>query len=73
MVDAYKTIPSVQSDLCLQGIFWLGKYFIELNKVFGSKKAVSAFDRLNNILVTVAAVVAGLPPHSNTELWTTSQ
>jgi len=62
MVDAYKTIPSAQSDLRLQGFSWLGKYFIELKKVFGSKEAVSAFDRLNNTLVTVAASAAGLHP-----------
>jgi hypothetical protein len=62
MVDAYKTIPSAQADLRLQGFSWLGKYFIELKKVFGSKEAVSAFDRLNNTLVTVAAMAAGLHP-----------
>jgi len=61
MVDAYKTIPSAQSDLRLQGFFWLGKFFIELKKVFGSKEAVSAYDRLNNTLVSVAAAAAGLP------------
>jgi hypothetical protein len=62
MVDAYKTIPSAQSDLRLQSFSWLGKYFIELKKVFGSKEAVSAFDRLNNTLVSIAAVSSGLPP-----------
>jgi hypothetical protein len=61
MVDAYKTIPAAQSDLRLQGFSWLGKYFIELKKVFGSKEAVSAFDRLNNTLVTIAALSAHLP------------
>jgi hypothetical protein len=60
MVDAYKTIPSAQSDHRLQGFFWLGKFFIELKKVFGSKEAVSAYDRLNNTLVSVAAASAGL-------------
>jgi hypothetical protein len=62
MVDAYKTIPSAQSDLRLQGFSWLGKYFIELKKVFGSKEAVSAFDRLNNTIVTLAATASALPP-----------
>jgi hypothetical protein len=60
MGDAYKTIPSAQSDLRLQGFFWLGKFFIELKKVFGSKETVSAYDRLNNTLVSVAAASAGL-------------
>jgi hypothetical protein len=63
MVDAYKTIPAAQQDLRLQGFSWLGKFFIELKKVFGSKEAVSAFDRLNNTLVTLAAIQARLPPH----------
>jgi hypothetical protein len=63
MVDAYKTVPAAQQDLRLQGFSWLGKFFIELKKVFGSKEAVSAFDRLNNTLVTLAALRARLPPH----------
>jgi hypothetical protein len=62
MVDAYKTIPAAQQDLRLQGFTWLGKFFIELKKVFGSKEAVSAFDRLNNTLVSLAAIQSHLPP-----------
>jgi hypothetical protein len=62
MVDAYKTIPAAQQDLRLQGFTWLGKFFIELKKVFESKEAVSAFDRLNNTLVSLAAIQAQLPP-----------
>jgi len=63
MVDAYKTVPAAQQDLRLQGFSWLGKFFIELKKVFGSKEAVSAFDRLNNTLVTLATIESRLPPH----------
>ncbi len=61
MVDAYKTIPAAQSDLRLQGFTWLGKYFVELKKVFGSKEAVSVFDRLNHTIVVLAAKAADLP------------
>jgi hypothetical protein len=61
MVDAYKTIPAATSDLRLQGFTWLGKYFVELKKVFGSKEAVSAFDRLNHTIVVLAAKSANLP------------
>jgi len=61
MVDAYKTIPAAQSDLRLQGFSWLGKYFVELKKVFGSKEAVSAYDRLNHTIVVLAAKSAKLP------------
>ncbi len=66
MVDAYKTIPAAQSDLRLQGFTWLGKYFVELKKVFGSKEAVSAFDRLNHTIVVLAAKAGGptSPIHS---------
>jgi hypothetical protein len=63
MVDAYKTVPAAQEDLRLQGFSWLGYFFVELKKVFGSKEAVSAFDRLNNTLVTLAATAGHLPSH----------
>jgi hypothetical protein len=63
MVDAYKKIPASKTDLRLQGFTWLGRFFVELKKVFGSKEAVSAFDRLNHTLVTLAAKSSGLPPH----------
>ncbi len=71
MVDAFKKIPASQQDLRLQGFTWLGKFFIELKKVFGSREPVSAFDTLNNTLVTLAALHAHLPPHSSTALSTT--
>jgi hypothetical protein len=63
MVDAYKTIPAAKQDLRLQGFSWLGRFFIELQKVFGSKESVSAFDRLNNTIVSIAAAAAKLPSH----------
>jgi hypothetical protein len=63
MVDAYKTIPATQQDLRLQGFSWLGRFFVELKKVFGSKESVSAFDRLNNTIVSIAAAASNLPLH----------
>jgi len=63
MVDAYKNIPAAQQDLRLQGFSWLGRFFVELKKVFGSKESVSAFDRLNNTIVAIAAAAAKLPTH----------
>ena len=63
MVDAYKTIPAAKQDLRLQGFSWLGRFFVELQKVFGSKESVSAFDRLNNTIVSIAAAAAKLPSH----------
>jgi hypothetical protein len=35
MCDAYKHIPASISDLRLQGFFWLGRYFVEKQQVFG--------------------------------------
>jgi len=61
MQDAYKAVPAAQKDLRLQGFSWLGRYFVELKKVFGSKEAVSAFDRVNHTLVLIAAIIAKLP------------
>jgi hypothetical protein len=63
MVDAYKTIPATTDDLRLQGFTWLGRFFIELKKVFGSKEAVSAYDRLNHTLVALAATQSKVPSH----------
>ena len=61
MQDAYKAVPAAQKDLRLQGFTWLGRYFVELKKVFGSREAVSAFDRVNHTLVVLAANIAKLP------------
>ena len=58
---AYKNIPAPLSEHRLQGFRWLGKYFIETQQVFGSKSAVSAFDRLGHTIADMAAATAGLP------------
>ena len=60
-VDAYKNIPAHTSDRRLQGFTWLGKFFIETQQVFGSKSAVSAFDRLGHTLVDIALLKSGTP------------
>ncbi len=63
MVDAYKNIPAATSDYRLQGMEWLGKYFIETQQAFGSKAAVAAFDRLGNTIACIALIDSQLPPH----------
>jgi len=60
-VDAYKHIPVAMSDLRLQGFRWLGRYFLEMQEVFGSSYAVSAYDRLSNTLAVVATILADFP------------
>jgi len=60
--DAYKNIPTCIDDRRLQGFMWLGKYFVESQQVFGSKAAVSAFDRLGHTLVSLAIAATEYPP-----------
>jgi len=61
MVDAYKHLPAAMSDLGLQGLCWLGRYFVETQQVFGASSAVAAYDRLNHTLAVVAAILADFP------------
>jgi hypothetical protein len=61
MVDAYKHLPAAMQDLRLQGMCWLGRYFVETQQVFGASSAVAAYDRLNHTLAVVAAILADFP------------
>jgi hypothetical protein len=61
LVDAYKNIPAPLESYRYQGFRWLGKTFVETQKVFGDKEAVSAFDRLNHTMVDVACAMSGTP------------
>jgi hypothetical protein len=59
---AYKNCPTHPDDFRLQGFKWLGQFFIETQQVFGSKAAVSTFDRLGHTVADLAAVSAHFPP-----------
>jgi hypothetical protein len=61
LVDAYKNIPVPISSLRYQGFRWLGKSFVETQKIFGDKDSVAAFDRLNHTAVDLACVMSGIP------------
>lgn len=59
--DAYKNIPAPVDSFRLQGFRWLGMSFIETQKVFGDKEAVSAFDRLGRTVADMACIISNLP------------
>ncbi len=53
---AYKQVPARLQELRLQGFCWLGKFFVELDQIFGSISAVSNFDQLGHTKVDLAVV-----------------
>jgi hypothetical protein len=59
--DAYKNIPVPIYQVKYQGFSWLGKFFVETQKVFGDKSAVAAFDRLGHTCVDFSCLVSGIP------------
>jgi hypothetical protein len=59
--DAYKNVPICMTQLKYQGFFWCGMYFVETQLVFGSKHAVSAFDRLGGSVEHFAQVEVQFP------------
>jgi hypothetical protein len=59
--DAYKNIPSPPESFRFQGFRWLGMNWVETQKVFGDKSAVSAFDRLGRSIADMACAISGLP------------
>jgi len=61
LVDAYKNIPVPISSLRYQGFRWLGKSFVETQKIFGDKDSVAAFDRLNHTAVDLAGIMSNIP------------
>jgi hypothetical protein len=59
--DAFKLIPARPKDWKLQGFWWAGRYFFELNMIFGASPSVSNYDRLANTLTEVAVAKSGIP------------
>jgi len=59
--DAYKNIPSHPDLWAAQGFKWLGKYFVDLTTVFGSKSAPADFDCLGATLGELAKTISRLP------------
>ncbi|MFO0002392.1 MAG: hypothetical protein ACK559_14785, partial [bacterium] len=59
--DAYKNIPSPPDSFRFQGFRWRGMNWVETQKVFGDKEAVSAFDRLGRSIADMSCIASGLP------------
>ena len=56
MVNAYKNVPCTPTEYRLQGIHWLGKFFVETRQIFGAKTAVCNYDILGNTLLNLTLV-----------------
>jgi len=59
--DAYKNIPCHPALWPSQGFKWLGRYFIDLTTVFGSKAAPADFDCLGATIGELARTISRLP------------
>jgi hypothetical protein len=53
MRDAYKQVPARPEDYRLQGMAWLGSYFIDTQQIFGASTAVSNFDDVGETVLQV--------------------
>jgi len=62
--DAYKTIPSQPEDFRLQGFYWLGKWFVETQEIFGGIPSVCNFDREGNTIQVWATLESKVHPTS---------
>lgn len=61
MCDAYKNVPARISDLRLQGLAWLGRFFVETRQIFGARTAVSNFDTLGKTILDLVMSVSSIP------------
>lgn len=61
MRDAYKLVPVKMEDWRLQGLSWLGKYFLETQLVFGESSAVPLYDALASTIQDLAITASGIP------------
>jgi hypothetical protein len=59
--DAYKLIPGDPSQWGLFGFKWLGKFFFDVTRVFGSRVAQEEFDALPETLVNIACTLSNTP------------
>jgi hypothetical protein len=59
--DAYKLIPAKKCDWNKQGFSWLGRYFLELQQIFGGIPSVCNFNRLGNTIMAIALAKCEIP------------
>ena len=62
--DAYKLVPAVIEELRLQGFTWLGRSFVETQKIFGGADSVCGFDRLGDTIEVLAVILSKVKPDS---------
>jgi hypothetical protein len=61
MKDAYKLVPARKQDWRLQGMAWLGRYFIDLKETFGGTPSVTNYDALAATVQDLAIYRANVP------------
>ena len=61
--DAYKLIPAKTEDFRLQGMQWLGAYFVDTQLIFGATPAVANYDNLGGTTLEVAISDCQIPRH----------
>ena len=63
MKDAYKNVPAKVEDFRLQGMQWLGAYFVDTQQIFGATPAVANYDNLGGTTLEVAISDCQIPRH----------
>ena len=63
MKDAYKNVPAKVEDYRLQGMQWLGAYFVDTLQIFGASPAVANYDNLGGTTLDVAITDCQIPRH----------
>jgi len=61
MKDAYKLIPCKLYDIRLQGVSWLGMYFVELGQIFGASTSVANYDGFSETVKELAISSSRVP------------
>ena len=61
MRDAYKHVPAKVEDYRLQGMQWMGAFFVDTQLIFGATPAVSSFDGLGETTLDVTAAECQIP------------
>ena len=61
MRDAYKHVPAKVEDFRLQGMQWLGAYFVDTQQIFGQASAVPNFDGFAETTLDVTLAECKIP------------
>ena len=59
--DAYKHVPAKVQDFRLQGMQFLGAFFVDTQQIFGASTAVANFDNLADTVVTITLTKCSMP------------